>query len=763
MQFHFFSLVIFLTRRILSEEKDDDQIYELMNKDPTLCCKDKKAQKSRKIIKNKKRRRYSSSTDSDCSTPEPKRIPDHSAVLPKMVAQSTQQKSSKRTDELVCTPDILSMFSEPAEDTVSQPPKATPKTSTPTISMAQKSAISQPPPLIIRQLPTPSTVQTVQTVRFPNRQFSAVPHVTAAAPPPAYYTVNGFRVDLNQAAQQETYRLPNGKLIQVKKQTAANQTSGNNSANRNAANLQSRSNNANPNPYSIRFNIQQSIPPAPVQIQHNLPASAVHQGSAVQTLHQQHLQQQQQILNGISNVPMVPMAAGVQTPLATNRYPNTPVGQAQTELEKEIHGAQEICQQIVGKCNTLMKSNAYKSVRSFNDVKDLHLHLSYLFTYTIDKFTTLQSKCTDAMKSLTNAHEAANKLADKKNKYTNVDDDLEVVEPTTVCIELDSDDEIEQTANETISNISEKTKTKQPRKTSHQPKTNASVNDVEIEEPIEIIDNVDNDDLELPTPPALDSDSEDNESYDRENDKKLKSLPKVVLEKDEETERKLREILESENGATTPVQDESTAEINEPMDSIEDNVSKTNANESGDKDVEQENENERDKIQDEDQIEGDGKAEEDHKVENAGTVANPESINDIQDNEIVENDEKLENDAKSDECEKSEKGDIDDDLTNGRNNDQEAMDAVENMVDCALNNTNLSCPGSPGSPALTDNMENDLLDEMDHQNNLTDNSFENISSPDMFDDMSKNGFDKATGMCATFNNFTSNFNESMLF
>lgn len=34
-----------------------------------------------------------------------------------------------------------------------------------------------------------------------------------------YHTINGFRIDLNVAAEMHNYYLPNGKLIQVRKQS----------------------------------------------------------------------------------------------------------------------------------------------------------------------------------------------------------------------------------------------------------------------------------------------------------------------------------------------------------------------------------------------------------------------------------------------------------------------------------------------------------------------------------------------------------------
>lgn len=43
---------------------------------------------------------------------------------------------------------------------------------------------------------------------------TVVPNAVRSAGP-VFHTINGFRVDLNSAAQQDSYRLPNGRLIQV--------------------------------------------------------------------------------------------------------------------------------------------------------------------------------------------------------------------------------------------------------------------------------------------------------------------------------------------------------------------------------------------------------------------------------------------------------------------------------------------------------------------------------------------------------------------
>lgn len=389
----------FIYRLILSTETDESRIKETMNKDMTLCCQRSKRMNKPQSDEKQIVKRRASTSSSARSTQKPKRTKDHSDNLP----SSNQQKASKHSHEIVCTPDL---YIEPVADgSVRVKPASAP--TIPSTSSATTQTL--PRPLAIRQLTSP-----IQTVLFQNRQNPTVP---------CYYPVSGYQVDLNAAARQNGYRLPNGKIIQVKK------TSANISTNRNPLPPQPRSISTNLN--TIRFNIQ----PSPNAI----PQQAPSQPTLVQH------QVRQQILHGINNAPTVPTTT-VNTTIvlqSQHQYPKTPLGQAQAELEKQIIATQRFCQQIVWKCNKLMNSNAYKSVRNYNDIKELHLHLSYLLTYAIDKLTTLKTVFTSEMNSLTQVHEAA--LADKKNRYTNVDDDVQVVEPQPICIEIDSDDENKST------------------------------------------------------------------------------------------------------------------------------------------------------------------------------------------------------------------------------------------------------------------------------------------------------------------------------
>lgn len=520
-----------MKKKILSEDHDEEEIYELMNNDPTNCCRDKKHRSKRTKDNKKKRRRITSDSDSSRSaTPEPKKRAtsssfEGSAILPTLITSVQQNKDSGNvtkkaapisdiTDspDIVCTPDIMSMFSEPAE---TSPVKTAAAAASPVSKQATPASPiqpiilnnSQPPPLVIRHYTQPTVQPPIRRV-IPLAPRLTTPTTRA----PVYHTINGFRIDLNTAAQQETYRLPNGKLIQVKKQPSVPAPSNNTSNTTNTLNIQPV---RTPVPSSTMVNVQSMRPPQstvrPAQpssyatIRYNMQPSSNQQQPTLlahQQMQQIHLQQQQQLLNGIAPIGQIsqhrpqlqhlsqsmqqPMhqqmqqqiqqqmqqplqqqmhhiqhavqqhGAGtqmtvVQHPNAATaapkptKFPNTPLGVAQTQLESQIFGAQEICQHIINKLSTLMISNPYKTVRNFNDVKELHIHLSYLLKYTIGRFNSLQDKCQEDMKKLGFAHDAVNSLADKRAKYNSDEDDLEIVEPTQTFIEIDSDDETPST------------------------------------------------------------------------------------------------------------------------------------------------------------------------------------------------------------------------------------------------------------------------------------------------------------------------------
>nr|NP_001286323.1 ADD domain-containing protein 1, isoform E [Drosophila melanogaster]AHN56121.1 ADD domain-containing protein 1, isoform E [Drosophila melanogaster] len=74
-------------------------------------------------------------------------------------------------------------------------------------------------------------------------------------------------------------------------------------------------------------------------------------------------------------------------------FPNTPMGQARAQLQEQIFSAMDICTHLTGKVVSLTHSNAYNQVRSYLELKELYIHMSYLMTYAIGRFKNLQEKC----------------------------------------------------------------------------------------------------------------------------------------------------------------------------------------------------------------------------------------------------------------------------------------------------------------------------------------------------------------------------------
>lgn len=136
-------------------------------------------------------------------------------------------------------------------------------------------------------------------------------------------------------------------------------------------------------------------------------------------------------------------------------YTNDQVGRARTQLERQIFNSISICNQIEGKLRTLMNSNAYKNVQKLPDVKELYIHLSYLFTYTNGRFQTVHDKCMEDMRRLGFKNDATSlcsgNVIDKYGSDVD-DDDLEIVEPNHQTINLDSDDERTPDKNRSKSN-----------------------------------------------------------------------------------------------------------------------------------------------------------------------------------------------------------------------------------------------------------------------------------------------------------------------
>lgn len=105
--------------------------------------------------------------------------------------------------------------------------------------------------------------------------------------------------------------------------------------------------------------------------------------------------------NGAGSAMMAPASAAGKAPsLVRHVFPNIGVGIARSQLQDQIFNAMEICTHLTGKVQTLTHSNAYNQARSYTDLKELYIHLSYLMTYAIGRFKQLQDKCIVDMREM---------------------------------------------------------------------------------------------------------------------------------------------------------------------------------------------------------------------------------------------------------------------------------------------------------------------------------------------------------------------------
>ncbi|XP_002004485.2 LOW QUALITY PROTEIN: uncharacterized protein LOC6578576 [Drosophila mojavensis] len=404
-----------------SLQLSESEMRRQTHKDYSTCCRLAKAKVNslsdsmESLESNTSKRSHSSSANSAKKSAKPQGPP------------AKRPKSSN--DDIVCTPDLLSMLEPDCQISVAQKPAprsnitpASAITTTPRIVTVQQNYTgprpstngsstagprsSLPPPLVLSssgiryRQSTPSQASVVRRTVVPNAIRSAGP---------VFHTINGFRVDLNSAAQQDSYRLPNGRLIQVKRQFPAGQSPPTTTTVTRA-----------PIPLTPQVIIRQQPPTVqPPRMLH--PNFGSNMGIYnPQTNQQQRAPQVVRVNNGSQvhamNVAPNPKQAGsgnssnggpgggttiMMTPASVPKAPTlvrhvfstSPLGAARTQLQNQIFNAMEICTHLTGKVQTLTMSNAYNEARSYTDVKELYIHLSYLMTYAIGRFKQLQDKC----------------------------------------------------------------------------------------------------------------------------------------------------------------------------------------------------------------------------------------------------------------------------------------------------------------------------------------------------------------------------------
>lgn len=129
-------------------------------------------------------------------------------------------------------------------------------------------------------------------------------------------------------------------------------------------------------------------------------------------------------------------------------HEDSPLGRSRKNFEGKLLSGVEICQHIVSKINTLTNSNPFKNIRNVRDLKELYIHVSYLLTYAIGRFKTLQEKCVDDVKKMGFTKESDFVMMGEQISNRNPDEDksddegdCEIVEQNTTLITIDSEDE----------------------------------------------------------------------------------------------------------------------------------------------------------------------------------------------------------------------------------------------------------------------------------------------------------------------------------
>ncbi|KAH8253085.1 hypothetical protein KR032_003536, partial [Drosophila birchii] len=413
---------------------------------------------------------------------------------PKQVAGTATKRPKSSNDEVVCTPDLLTMLEPDCQLSMlpkpsgRQPGPPSSITTTPRIVTVQQNytgpspststsgtsngsgpstsmgapRTSLPPPLVL----SGSGIRYRQSspANLTNVRRTVVPNVVRESGP-VFHTINGYRVDLNSAAQQDSYRLPNGRLIQVKRQVPmANPPTAGPTASTGPMVIpqlnsgviirprgpapggrppnQGNAFGNNMGIYNPQTNQQQRAPQI-VRISQNQAATPA---SAPAPAPAPNVNGSGGGSGGGQTLMITPVPGPAKTPtLVRHTYPKTTLGLARTQLQEQIFSAMDICTHLTGKVVSLTHSNAYNHVRSYLDLKELYIHMSYLMTYAIGRFKNLQEKCLVDMREMGFKNDANSlengQLAAEKQASDDEDNEIEIVEPKTDTITIDSDND----------------------------------------------------------------------------------------------------------------------------------------------------------------------------------------------------------------------------------------------------------------------------------------------------------------------------------
>ncbi|XP_058463842.1 uncharacterized protein LOC131438065 [Malaya genurostris] len=322
---------------------------------------------------------------------------------------------------------------------------------------------------------------------------------------PLYHSISGYMIDLRVAAQQETFRLPNGKLIQVKRQPkkgcslrapskspieTESTESSQPAVSMSETTAQATENPSVQNPDNSTFTRNQSFKtytnkricnqspetaenvrsidlydnhPPQDETQHTETLTSQATEQPTLTARQSpNISQQSgtasesyyQITETVA-IPQItpPVLTSIQY-LFHKQHEDTTFGNFQKKFENQLISAAEVSLHIVSKVNSLLNSNPYKNAATERDLKDLYVHLSYILKYAIDRFSGLEESCAKDIKSMGFTDQSdlgpilesktSDEDDDKSEQHETMaddDDDCAIIEQRTDLIEILSDDE----------------------------------------------------------------------------------------------------------------------------------------------------------------------------------------------------------------------------------------------------------------------------------------------------------------------------------
>lgn len=269
--------------------------------------------------------------------------------------------------------------------------------------------------------------------------------------PPLYHTINGYVVDLRIAALQETFRLPNGKLIQVRRQpkkSSGPETEPPHHQLPTRPQPQSKSPTSSaqlpkPNGPAVSGSPVLELPTGPARSLSVLPTplTSTHSTRPSKTYTNRRsvvqpartpaaLRANASSDTTIGPVVYPPTLSSLQA-LMHKTHEETQFGNQMKEFENRLINIAEISLHVVSKINNLLNSNPYKNAADSRDIKYLYHSLGYLLEYAVGRFNGVEQSCVKDIRNMGYTNKCdLGPLIDKLGEETPTEKETSTDKPT---------------------------------------------------------------------------------------------------------------------------------------------------------------------------------------------------------------------------------------------------------------------------------------------------------------------------------------------